>query len=607
MKKPSDGAESAEDLREKIIGFGELSGRKSFYPELRERLSALEFLSRASVRLASSLDVGGTLQNLVELAIPSLGDFCAIDMQASDGRCDRLLVACPDPEQKALAEGLLVGRPLAAAAPSAQSRPPASPTLTSGAPPPIPPALIPRIVTLEDAGADPALLELVRRLDLVSLMVIPLASAGHRLGTLLLATGRSGRRYGRFDLELATEFGHRAALALENARLLLRVQEASRLKDEFLAIVSHELRTPLTAILGWTEMLRTRKFDPATLDRGLAVVERNARALAQIIDDLLGVSRIVAGRFEIQPAPTDLAPVVESAVEALRPDADSNHVVVHFELEPGMPPVMGDAKRLRQIAWNLVSNAVKYTQEGGEVTVRLARAGSSAELTVSDTGCGISPAFLPHVFEPFRQEDSSATRRFGGLGLGLAIVRHLVELHGGSVLATSEGEGRGACFTVVLPLATDRCGEEAPDSDPQLPCLPGVRVLLVEDDPDTLELLGQLLERQGAHVMAVRSATAALAELDHAGADVLVSDIAMPGQDGVSLLLAIRARGCQIPALALSALARDEDRARALAAGFERYLVKPVEPRELLRAIAHEHAHARAAALGSPAPGAVEA
>jgi signal transduction histidine kinase/ActR/RegA family two-component response regulator len=583
MKKPSDPPEGAEDLREKIIGFGERSGRKSYYPELRERLSALEFLSRASVRLASSLDVGGTLQNLAELAVPSLGDFCAIDARTSDGRSEHLLVACSDPEQKALAERLLAGRALAGTT---------GEDATPG----------PQLLTPAADGADPALLELMRRLALVGLMVIPLASAGRALGTLLIASGRSARSYGPFDLELATEFGHRAALALENARLLLRAQEASRLKDEFLAIVSHELRTPLTAILGWTEMLRTRRFDPVTLDRGLAVVERNARALAQIIDDLLGVSRIVAGRFEIQPAPTELVPVVESAVEALRPDADSNHVAVRFEPDPGVPPVMGDAKRLRQVVWNLVSNAVKYTPGGGEVTVRLARVGGSAELTVSDTGCGISPAFLPHVFEPFRQADSSATRRFGGLGLGLAIVRHLVELHGGSIRAASEGEGRGACFTVTLPLAAEQCAE-APDSEPQLPYLPGVRVLLVEDDPDTLELLVQVLERQGARVVAARSAGAALAEIDRAGADVLVSDIAMPGQDGVSLLQAIRARGCQIPALALSALTREEDRARALAAGFERYLVKPVDPREILRAIAHEHAHAH----GPPTRGAAGA
>jgi signal transduction histidine kinase len=577
MAKRSELDESAEELRRKIIGFGDHSGRKSFYPELRSRLSALEFLSQASVRLASSLDTAATLQSLTEMAVPFLGDLCALCACASDGSCARQLLACRDPGHRALAEKLFEDFPLAA--------------LAGGEAANALPRLLPDAPSVLDAmaGDDPDRRDLVRELGLCSAMTIPLVSGGRRLGILLVATAGAGRRYGPFDLELATEFGHRAALALENASLLLKAQEAARLKDEFLAILSHELRTPLTAILGWMGMVRSKRLDPATLDRGLAVVERNARVLAQIIDDLLGVSRIIAGKFDIHSKPVDLAPVMEAAVDALRPSAESTGIVLQVRCEPGVPAVMGDAKRLQQVVWNLVSNAVKYTPEGGEVRVSLARAGPSAKITVSDTGRGISPEFLPHVFERFRQADSSNTRLHGGLGLGLAIVRHLVELHSGSVQAASQGKGRGAFFTVTLPLASGQTLPASASPEPELPRLEDMRILLVEDDPDTLDLLGEILERQGARVVRASSAKRALFELGRAVPDLVISDIAMPEEDGVALVKAMRARGCQVPAVALSALARDEDRDRALAAGFQRYLIKPIDPRELLRAIASRH------------------
>jgi len=537
---------------------------------LRKRAQgALEFLSRASVRLASSLDLSGTLQNLTELAVPFLGDFCAICSWRSDASRDRRLVACSDPERRALAEELLAGRSIACAQ---------GPRLLTDASEQL----------LIAADADPAQLEILRRLAFRSLIVIPLTTGERRLGTLLLGTGNSCRRYGPFDLELATEFGHRAALALENATLLLEAQEANRLKDEFLAILSHELRTPLTSILGWMGLLQSRKLEEAKKGNALTVIERNARALAQIIDDLLGVSRIMAGKLDIHPVPTNLALLAESAIEALRPSAAANRVAIHVECEPGMSRVMADPKRLQQVIWNLVSNAVKYTPEGGQVRVRLAPAGSAAELTVSDTGRGISPEFLPHVFERFRQADSSTTRRHGGLGLGLTIVEHLVKLHGGTVRAASEGEGRGSCFTVTLPLASAEAAS-CSRPDPELPRLTDMRILVVEDDPDTLDLVREILERQGARVAPALSARRALEKIEHELPDLLISDIAMPGQDGVALLQAIRARGYQIPALALTALSREEDRERALAAGFERYLLKPLDLHELVVAAAsHE-------------------
>ena len=401
---------------------------------------ALEFLSRASARLATSLDVTATLENLAALAVPCLGDFCAISaVAAGDG--EHRLVSCADPARRALAEELIARRSLADLVGARSGALPAILDDARGPP-------------QDTAAADVGRCELLGRLGLRSAIAIPLDSDEAR-GALLLATVEPGRRYGLHDLELATAFGHRATIALQNAMLLRRAREASRLKDEFLAVVSHELRTPLTAILGWMHLLKTKYFGAAEVGRGLSVVERNARALAQIIDDLLSVSQIVAGKLSIRPALTELSPVVEHAVEALAPIAESHRIVLHVECEPGLPRIMGDARRLQQVVWNLVSNAVKYTPDGGQVTVRLARAGGSAQLTVSDTGRGISREFLPHVFDQFRQEDGSSTRSHGGLGLGLTIVQHVVGLHGGTVRAESEGEGRGARFTIELPFASD--------------------------------------------------------------------------------------------------------------------------------------------------------
>ncbi|HTP24284.1 MAG TPA: PAS domain S-box protein, partial [Anaeromyxobacteraceae bacterium] len=545
---------------------------------LRKRTQeALEFLSQASVKLASSLDVAATLNALPELAVPFLGDYCVINACASDGRPAHRSLACREHGDEQAAQtyfercsfaGIPDGLPSAGRC--------AAPRLFADA-----------SVALRAAErGDSSRLALLEKLRLQSLMVIPLASGGRTHGTLLLATSECGRRYGQFDLELATQFGQRGALALDNARLLAKAQQANQLKDEFLAIVSHELRTPLTSILGWTGILKSNRIDPPTSGRGLLVIERNARALAQIIDDLLGVSRIIAGKLQINRSLLDLAPVVDAAVEALRPSADAHQIAVEVRCERAVPPVFGDAKRLQQVIWNLLSNAVKYTPAGGRVKVTLARSGGSAEISVADTGRGINPEFLPHVFERFRQADSSSTRRYGGLGLGLAIVRHLVEMHGGTVRAASEGDGRGACFTVTLPLGS---GTAPCPSPPEMdsPHLEDLRVLVVEDDADTLELIGKVLQDQGAQVAVASSAREALTELRRGLPDVLVSDIAMPEEDGVALLGAIRARGWVVPALALTALARDEDRSRALAAGFERYLVKPVDVSELTRALAH--------------------
>ncbi|WP_052519300.1 hybrid sensor histidine kinase/response regulator [Archangium violaceum] len=380
-----------------------------------------------------------------------------------------------------------------------------------------------------------------------------------------------------------------------------RAEEANRAKDDFLATVSHELRTPLTAILGWTSILRTNTLPPEKQTRALETVERSARAQAQIVDDLLDISRIVAGRMRLEMQPVKLAPVVEAALEAVRPVAAARNIQLEPQLEPGVGPVQGDAQRLQQVAWNLLTNAIKFTPDGGKVSARLRCVEEHVELQVTDSGKGIEPAFLPHVFERFRQADGGSARRYGGLGLGLAIVRHLVELHGGTVQAHSEGEGHGSTFTLRLPLIAARGAEGAspgiasmlpdPSLAAYLPDLSGVRVLVVDDEQGIRELLRALLEERGAVVSSASSAAEALEQLQRAPPDLLVSDIGMPDADGYTLIRQVRAlppaRGGQVPAAALTAYTRLEDRTRALSAGFHVYVPKPVDPIELVMALAN--------------------
>ncbi|WP_437680827.1 hybrid sensor histidine kinase/response regulator [Sorangium sp. So ce131] len=377
-------------------------------------------------------------------------------------------------------------------------------------------------------------------------------------------------------------------------------EAASQLKDEFLATMSHELRTPLTAVLGWIRMLRTGKLSEDRREKALETVERNAQAQAQLVDDLLDISRIMAGKLRLDVQPIELVAVIEAALEVVRPAADAKGVRLELLLDPGVGAVSGDAGRLQQVVWNLLSNAVKFTSRGGVVHVRLERVDASAEVVVSDTGQGIDPAFLPYVFEQFRQADSGTTRKHGGLGLGLTIVKSLVEMHGGTAHATSEGRGRGAAFTVRLPLAAPprRLGErrrqsglELPSGVEPRPALDRLNVLVLDDEEDTRELVAAMLEQCGAHVTAVASAAEALAALEALRPDVLVSDIALPGEDGYELIRKVRAlparSGGRIPAVALTAYARTEDRMRALRAGFNTHVPKPIDPAELLAVIAN--------------------
>jgi len=378
-----------------------------------------------------------------------------------------------------------------------------------------------------------------------------------------------------------------------------QAEEASRAKDVFLATVSHELRTPLTPILAWSRLLREGRLGAEKTTAGLAAVERSARAQARLIDDLLDVSRLGARDWRVALRPMDLAPVVRAAVEVVRPAADAKGVALETALPPLAVPVQGDPERLQQVVWNLVSNAVKFTPRGGRVRIALERVDDRARLTVRDTGEGISPDFLPYVFERFRQADSSGTRRHGGLGLGLAIVRGLVERHGGSVRAESAGTEQGAVFTVELPLLASVAEEAArvqpgrqvttaePDAAPGAP-LGGLRVLVVDDDPDSNAVVSALLVSCGAEVQTAVSAPDALEVAGRWQPDVVVSDIAMPGEDGCTLLRQLRARGGplgRVPAVALTAYAGMNDRRRVFAAGFQAHVVKPFDPAQLAAAV----------------------
>jgi PAS domain S-box-containing protein len=391
------------------------------------------------------------------------------------------------------------------------------------------------------------------------------------------------------------------AAAQENERLYRETQEANRLKDEFLAMLSHELRTPLTAILGWAHMLRTGQFDEKSVAGAYETIERNARTQAQLIDDLLDVSRVITGKLRLDLRAVDPNAFIESAVEAVRPGAESKGVRVQKIIDTGGSYVSGDPVRLQQVVWNLLSNAVKFTPRGGLVQVRLSRVNSHVEIAVSDTGAGISSEFLPHVFDRFRQADQRITRQHGGLGLGLAIVRHLVELHGGTVKAESEGEGRGSTFTVMLPVAPFYSGKDATarvhpaarDTLPAYGCpdrLDGLKVLLVDDERDTLEMLRVGLSHCGAEVSTAGSASEALEAISSSAPDVIISDIGMPEIDGYEFIRRVRALppagGGRVPAVALTAYARTEDRLQALRSGYQMHVPKPVELAELVAVIA---------------------
>jgi signal transduction histidine kinase/ActR/RegA family two-component response regulator len=405
------------------------------------------------------------------------------------------------------------------------------------------------------------------------------------------------RELSKANEELRREIAERRRAEQERAELLVREREANRLKDEFLATLSHELRTPLNAILGWTKLLRANAVPQAGLDRALEKVERNAQVQARLVEDLLEVSRITSGKLRLDLKPVDLVTLVNTAVDSIRPTAEARGVAVERRLDAFSLPTVGDPDRLQQVIWNLLSNAVEFTPPRGVVTIEASRQDGSDLLVVSDTGIGIDPAFLPSVFDTFRQADASSTRTQSGLGLGLSIVRHLVEMHGGEVRAESDGLGKGSRFTVRLPVrAQDAAHAVSPGGmetqPPSLiltePRLAGSSVLVVDDDQDTRELLVSVLEAAGATVLSAGSAAEAFAMCLNAKPDAVVSDVAMPGQDGYSLMreidLAMGGEGPRVR-IALTAFAAEKDREKAVAAGYQRHIAKPFDPGGLVAAL----------------------
>jgi signal transduction histidine kinase/PAS domain-containing protein len=406
-----------------------------------------QFLANASTALGSSLDVDQVLRTIARLSVPALADWCTVDMLEPDGSVRRVAVTHADPTKRDLVDMA------ATYPPDPQGKHPRTTVLRTGRS--LLFAEFPE-ESLSQITTDERHLAALRSLAYRSAMIVAIKARGRTLGALTFATAESGRRYGPDDLALVEDLAHRAALAVDNARLYAEAQEANRVKDEFLATVSHELRTPLSSMMNWIALLRQGKIGPEQVSRGLEVLQRSGEAQARLIDDILDVSRIVSGRLRLQPQPVDVSDVVRDAVDTVRPAADAKRVRLEVVDDAGGTRVLGDPARLQQVVWNLLANGVKFTAEGGQVTVLIERRPQDVQIVVTDTGEGIAPEFLPFVFDRFRQAERVANRRHTGLGLGLAIVKHLVEAHGGSVEAQSEGRGSGATFVVRLPLVPPR-------------------------------------------------------------------------------------------------------------------------------------------------------
>lgn len=614
---PSRRALGGERVSEELVCFRDGSGKERFsvvsstpmfdpsgrvrfvitvFKDVTERRHAermMKFLAEASAALASSLDYRRTLATLARLCVPALADWAAVDMLDADHTLHRLAVFHVDPSKIELAHEINRRWPTHLDDPFGVPQ-----VLRTGRP-----EVIYEIndSVLKAAVPAPELRALLGTLGLSSSMCVPLSVRGRVVGAITLVAAESGRRYAADSLAVAEELAQRASTAIEHASLYREATEASKLKDEFLATVSHEVRTPLTAILGWANILRSRQNDPAYVSKGLETIERNARVQAQLIEDLLDLSRIITGKLRLEVQPTETGPLVESALDSIRPAVTAKGIKLRPVIDPRAGLVMGDPGRLVQVFNNLLTNATKFTPRNGTIRVYVHRSQSSVEIVVQDDGVGIEPDFLPYVFERFRQGDGSITRAQGGLGLGLAICRSLVELHGGTITADSLGRGKGATFTVRLPVAPLRTtptipapepvrSEEEPLPEERPTSLEGVRVLVVDDEPDTRELLVAVIERCGAEVSSASSAAEAMEMLRRSPPDVLVSDVGMPGEDGLSFMRRVRAlppaEGGRVPAIALTAFASSGDRTRALLAGFNQFVSKPIENQELVIVIA---------------------
>jgi PAS domain S-box-containing protein len=571
----------------------DITDRRRADATLRRAQQVARFVANASVALTDLSDSRTILQRAVSLAVPFFADWSVADLLV-EGAVERLVVAHGDPRRAERAQE--IGRLWLADARDLMG--PGWVVQTGRAEIVEDAAGGSRIPWVRDAEHERALLEL----GFVSYISVPVSWGRGARAALTFVSGE--RRYEASDLRVAEDLAQRTAIAIENSELYQAALQADRRKDDFLAMLSHELRTPLNAIVGWSHVLREGNPSPETVRKGIETIHRNAQVQTQLISDILDVSRIVAGKLRLDVRAVELPGVIDAALDTLRPAAEARQVRLETLLEPDVRAFVGDADRLQQVVWNLVSNAIKFVPEKvGLVQVRLEDAGQRVRLVVEDNGPGIDPAFLPHVFERFRQAESSDSRRYQGLGLGLAIVRQLVELHGGTVRAENRGEPTGAIFTVELPRRTAlvkaglseiaerrrRADEQAAWLD-KAPSLFGVRVLVVDDQADARELLKLVLERCGAQVMVASSTAEALTIVRGERLDLVLSDLEMPEESGYDLLKQLRAlpadRGGRTPAVALTAYASPHDRMKVLQAGFETHVPKPVEPAELATVVA---------------------
>lgn len=533
-----------------------------------------------------------TLQSVVDLLAPTFADVATLWMAGDDGHLRRFAVA-PAEAFETHRESLYIACPstLGEAHPICRVFEQAYADRLDD------------VLDWAESHGSPAYLEDVRRLGVQMAFLIPVRSVGRTIGVLDLGMTASGRKFREFEPELLEALGRQVGLAIENGRLFevadrtrRGAEEATLAKDQFLATVSHELRNPLNSIIGWVAIMRSALERGEMLGKGLDTIERNARAQAQLIEDLLDVSRIVAGKLKVHPASVFVPSTIEAALDSARPAADAKQIRLEIDVDPDVGSFIADPERLQQVIWNLVANAIKFTPSGGVVRVSARREKSQLELSVTDTGKGISHDFLPYVFERFRQAEQGG-HKSGGLGLGLAIVRHIVELHGGRVFAESEGLGKGAKFTVQIPIramlppaGAGEGGESAVEMSLPAHVLKDAKVLVVDDEEDARYLLVAMLEHAGAEVVAARSVDEALALFASAAPDAVVTDIGMPEKDGYVLVRELRQRDgkAHLPIVALTAYARSEDRTRALTAGFSTHIPKPVDPAELIVVLATE-------------------
>jgi PAS domain S-box-containing protein len=534
---------------------------------------SLRMLAQASEILSSSLNFETVIPEAARLATTRLGDWCAVTFIDKDGVSQRVAVAHRDPAKEEHAQRLLTQFPPRRELPKevADSINLRRPTILNT----LDEAFVARATTSPEHAA------LVRELGFGSMLVAPMVARERFIGAISFVSAQQGR-YDQADADVAELLARRCAIAIDNAQLYHAAVEASSAKDEFLATVSHELRTPMTATLGWVRMLALGHFDPETHKTALDAIERSTRAQAKLIEDILDVSSITLGKFRLDRAPLDLRGVVDAAIGALRPASDAKNIAIDVDTTRWSGIVQGDADRIQQIIWNLVANAIKFGHRNGHIDVAVERVDDHARIRVHDDGPGIDAAFLPHVFDRFRQADSGATRSHGGLGLGLSIVRHLTELHGGSVRALSEGAGKGATFIVDLP-ATVGVRDASVESK-QLPNLAKRQILVVDDEMPTLDLLSAVLRRCGADVTTAQSVDEALLALNARRHDLLVTDIAMPGADGTALLKLVRERddmNAYVPVIALTA------RADVQRGDFTRLLRKPIDPVDLAVEVAN--------------------